>query len=69
MGVFSDFYARGKFEKSLNAMFIALTSKASGAFDLKDFRPINLVSRVYKIIVKVLANRMRWIVDKIISNP
>jgi hypothetical protein len=29
--VFSDFYARGKFEKSLNARFISLILKVSGA--------------------------------------
>ena len=43
--------------------------KKFGALDLKDFHPISLVSGVYKINVKVLANRMRRIVQKIISKP
>ena len=67
MVVFSDFHAHGKFEKSLKATFIALISKKLGASDLKDFRPISLVSGVYKIIVKVLANRMRRFEVKIVS--
>jgi hypothetical protein len=37
--------------------------------DLKDFRLITLVSSIYKIITKVLANRLRRVVEKIILNP
>ena len=59
IGVFLYFHDRGKFKKSLNATFITLILKKLGASDLKDFCPISLVSGVYKIITKVLANRMR----------
>jgi hypothetical protein len=69
MGVFHDFHASGKFERSLNAMFIALISKKSGAINLKDFRPVSLATRVYKIIAKVLAKRMRRVEEKIILKP
>ena len=62
MSVFFDFYARGKFEKSLNATFISLIPKVFGASDLKEFRPISLIGGMYKIIAKVLANRMRTVV-------
>jgi len=34
MGVFQDFHAHSKFVKSLNATFIALIPKKSGALDL-----------------------------------
>jgi hypothetical protein len=69
MGVFHDFHATSKFEKNLNATFIALIPKKNGAMDLKDFRPISLMSGVYKIITKVLANKLRRVVEKIISKP
>jgi hypothetical protein len=61
------FHARGKFEKSLNATFTALIPKKPEAVVVKDFRPISLVSGVYKIITKVLANRLRRVIEKIIS--
>ena len=44
MNIFHDFYARSKFESSLNVMFIALIPTISGAVDLKDFHPIGLVN-------------------------
>jgi hypothetical protein len=69
MGVFQDFHTHSKFVKSINATFLALIPKKFGAMDLKDFRPISLVSGVYKIIAKVLANRLKRVVAKIISNP
>jgi hypothetical protein len=69
MAVFEEFHARGKFVKSINSTFISLIPKIQGAKEVKDFRPISLVSGVYKIISKVLANRMRKVMDKIISKP
>jgi hypothetical protein len=46
-------------KKSLNATFIALIPKKPRVVDVKDFRPISLVSGVYKIITKVLANKLK----------
>jgi hypothetical protein len=69
MAVFEEFHARGKFVKSINSTFISLIPKFQGAKEVKDFRPISLVGGVYKIISKVLANRMRRVMDKIISKP
>jgi hypothetical protein len=47
MKVFHDFHAKAKFERSLNATFIGLIPKKSGAIDIKDFFLINLVGGVY----------------------
>jgi hypothetical protein len=55
--------------KSLDATFVALILMKSRAIDLKEFQPISLVSRVYKIITKVLDNRRRRVVEKIILKP
>jgi hypothetical protein len=55
------------FEKSHNATFIALIPKKSGVVDIMDFRPISLVGGVYKIIAKVIANRLKIVMEKISS--
>jgi hypothetical protein len=67
MKVFYDFHGRGLFEKSLNASFISLIPKIPGATSIKDFRPISLVGGIYKIIAKVLANRLKLVLEKVIS--
>jgi hypothetical protein len=69
MAVFEDFHARGKFVKNINSTFISLIPKTHGTKEIKDFRLISLVGGVYKIISKVLANRMRRVMDRIISKP
>jgi hypothetical protein len=69
MVVFSKFHDRGKFVKCINSTFIAFIPKVHGAKEIKDFRPISLVGGIYKIITKVLANRMRMVMDRVISKP
>lgn len=65
--VFHEFFTIGKFEKGFSSTFIAFIPKKVGAMEVKDFCPISLVSGMYKIILKVLANKMSLVVDKIIS--
>ena len=67
MVVLHEFHAHGNFEKSINATFITLIPKKPGALECKDFHPISLVSGVYKIIAKVLANRLTLVLDKVVS--
>ena len=67
MEIFQVFFERGQFEKSLNATFISLIPKKSDAVEVKDFRPISLIGGVYKIIAKVLANRLKEVIEDVIS--
>ena len=55
LSFFDEFYDYNKVEKSLNALFIALIPKKHKAFNIRDFRPISLLSSVYKMLAKVLA--------------
>ena len=67
LAVFKEFYHHSKFEKSLNATFIALIPKKNDASNIRDFRPISLVGSLYKILSKVLANRLKQVLDQPIS--
>jgi hypothetical protein len=67
--VFSEFHSRRQFEKSFNATFVSLIPKKPEVVAVKDFRPISLAGEVYKIISKVLANRFKLVLGKIISSP
>jgi hypothetical protein len=51
----------------LNTTFVVLIPKKAGAIEIKDFRPISLVGSMYKIISKVLANRMKGVLGGLLS--
>jgi hypothetical protein len=67
MKLFHAFHARSKFKRILNTTFIALILKIHGAVNPKEFRLINLVSGIYKIIAQILANRLKMVLENIIS--
>ncbi|RVX13643.1 Transposon TX1 uncharacterized 149 kDa protein [Vitis vinifera] len=57
----------GKFVRNLNSTFLVLVPKKGGADDLRDYRPISLVGGLYKLLAKVLANRLKKVVSKVVS--
>ncbi|GKA99023.1 RNA-directed DNA polymerase, eukaryota, reverse transcriptase zinc-binding domain protein [Tanacetum coccineum] len=52
------FFETGKIPKGGNSSFITLIPKIPNANMVKDYRPISLIGSVYKIIAKILANRL-----------
>ena len=64
---FKEFHEQGRFVKQLNATFLVLIPKKQTVEDFKDLRPISLVGGLYKILTKVLANRIKRVLDKVIS--
>ncbi|RVW46326.1 LINE-1 reverse transcriptase-like [Vitis vinifera] len=64
MDLFKEFYVQKSFEKSLNTTFLVLIPKKGGAEDLGEFRPISLLGGLYKLVAKVLANRLKKVLGK-----
>ena len=64
---FVYFHRHSRFERSTSASFLTLIPKKCNAINIKDFHPINLMSSMYKLLSKVLANRLRVVLDKLIS--
>ena len=67
MEFFKEFYEKKKFVKSLNVTFLVLIPKKGNIEDVKDYRSISLLGSLYKILAKVLANRLRRVLNKVIS--
>ena len=65
--MFREFHEKETFTRSLNTTFIVLIPKKCGAEDLRDFRPISLVISLYKLLAKVLANKLKRVVGKVVS--
>jgi len=66
MQTVQNFHHNEIFEKSFNATFIALIPKKTGAEELKDFRPISLIGGVYKIISKLITERLKTVMGKLV---
>ena len=67
MDFFDYFHRHSVFERFLNASFLTLIPKKCNAVNIKDFRPISLVGSVYKLLSKVLANRLRVDLENLTS--
>jgi len=63
-----EFHRNGRLTKGINNTFIALIPKVDSPQRLNDFRPISLVGSLYKILAKVLANRLRSVIGSVISD-
>ena len=56
------------FPSNLNDTLICLIPKCTDPQSMKDLGPISICNVIYKIIAKVLANRMKHILSRIISS-
>nr|GFA43167.1 putative RNA-directed DNA polymerase, eukaryota, reverse transcriptase zinc-binding domain protein [Tanacetum cinerariifolium] len=62
------FFETGMFPRGCNSSFLALIRKVPYAKFVSDFRPISLIGSIYKVITKVLANRLGTVIADLVSN-
>nr|GEV38069.1 RNA-directed DNA polymerase, eukaryota [Tanacetum cinerariifolium] len=60
------FFESGSFPKGSNSSFIALIPKVTDAKFVTDFRPISLIGCVYKVVTKILANRLATVISDLV---
>lgn len=62
-----SFFDKGFLPKGVNSTILALIPKKNESIYMKDYRPISCCNVIYKVISKILANRMKRILPLFIS--
>ncbi|GKA23216.1 RNA-directed DNA polymerase, eukaryota [Tanacetum coccineum] len=62
------FFQQGSFAKGCNSSFLALIPKVHDPKVVSDFRPISLIGCLYKVVTKVLATRLAFVIPDIVSD-
>nr|GEW34298.1 RNA-directed DNA polymerase, eukaryota [Tanacetum cinerariifolium] len=63
----NHFFSCADIPKGCNSSFIALILKSPDANMVKDFRPISLIGSLYKIIAKILASRLVYVLGELVN--
>ena len=54
-----EFHLRGRLNKEIHPTFLIRIPKFSILLDLGEYKPIGLLGCIYKLLAKVLANRLK----------
>ncbi|XP_010462974.1 PREDICTED: uncharacterized protein LOC104743614 [Camelina sativa] len=62
-----SFFAKGFLPKGINSTILALIPKKVSTMEMKDYRPISCCNVIYKVISKIIANRLKRVLPKFVS--
>lgn len=65
--IIQEFWSSSKLPKGSNVAFIALIAKTENPCGFKDYRPISMVGCIYKVIAKILARRLKKVMNDLVS--
>nr|GEX59955.1 hypothetical protein [Tanacetum cinerariifolium] len=66
--VVEHFFVNGSFSKGCNSSFVALIPKVTDAKFVNDYRSISLIGSVYKVVTKILVNRLAMVIEDLVSD-
>jgi hypothetical protein len=67
LDVVLSFFRTGRLPKGINTTYVIILSKTVEPIEFKDFQPISMIHGIYKIIAKILASRLKAVMQDIIS--
>ena len=62
-----SFFVKGFLPKGVNSTILALIPKKLETKEMKDYRPISCCNVIYKVISKIIANRLKLVLPKFIA--
>lgn len=62
-----SFFIKGFLPKGVNSSILTLIPKKTDAVEMRDYRPISCCNVIYKVISKILANRLKKILTLFIA--
>lgn len=67
MPFLQNFYDTKVFDEWFNALLLTFISKNHNPITLNEYRLISLIGYVYKVVTKVLANRLRMLIEEVVG--
>ncbi|XP_056862259.1 uncharacterized protein LOC130509951 [Raphanus sativus] len=65
--VVQSVFRYGFLPKGINSTILALVPKNMDSLEMRDFRPIACCNLLYKVVSKIIANRLRMILPRLVS--